>query len=77
MLESGKERSSAKLFRSDTVNQIKNESLDRYLRHGVRMPRLATVRLQVEKCQQIHGPEKSNALFQCIRNVVRSVEPKQ
>lgn len=44
---------------------------------GVRMPRLTTVRPQVEKCQQLHGPEKSNALFQCVRTVVRSAEPQQ
>ena len=43
---------------------------------GMRMPRLATVRAQVEKCQQTHGPEKSNGLFQCVRAVVRSIEPQ-
>lgn len=43
---------------------------------GLRMPRLATVLPQMERCQQIHGPEKSNALFQCVRAVVRSAEPQ-
>lgn len=43
---------------------------------GMRMPRLATVLPQVEKCQQVHGPEKSSPLFQCVRTVVRSAEPQ-
>lgn len=43
---------------------------------GVRMPRLVAVLPQIEKCQKTHGPEKSNALFQCIRVVVRSAEPR-
>ncbi|MDM8358404.1 hypothetical protein [Pandoraea communis] len=43
---------------------------------GVRMPRLVSVLPQMEKCQQTHGPEKSNALFQCIKAVVRSAEPQ-
>jgi hypothetical protein len=43
---------------------------------AVRMPRLVAVLPQVEECQRIHGSEKSNALFQCIRTVVRSAEPR-
>lgn len=43
---------------------------------GLRMPRLATVLPRIEQCQQVHGPEKSNALFQCIRAVVRNAEPQ-
>ena len=43
---------------------------------AVRMPRLAALAPQLEECQRIHGPEKSNALFQCIRTVVRSAEPR-
>lgn len=43
---------------------------------AVRMPRLATVLPQVEECQRIHGQEKSNALFQCIRTVVRGAQPR-
>lgn len=39
---------------------------------GARAPRLATLRSQVEKCQQLHGVEKSNALFKCVEAVVRS-----
>jgi len=41
---------------------------------ALRMPRLATVLPQMERCQQVHGPEKSNALFQCVRAVVRSAQ---
>ena len=37
---------------------------------AVRMPRLVAVLPQIEECQRIHGPEKSNNLFQCIRLVV-------
>lgn len=55
---------------------FRSEACFRETLGGVRMPRLATVRPQVEKCQQVHGPEKSNALFQCIRAVVRSAEPQ-
>ncbi|WP_147405977.1 hypothetical protein [Ralstonia solanacearum] len=43
---------------------------------ALRMPRLGTVLPQIEQCQQVHGPEKSNALFQCIRSVVRSAQPQ-
>jgi hypothetical protein len=43
---------------------------------AVRMPRLAAVSPQLEECQRIHGPEKSNGLFQCIRAVVRRAEPR-
>jgi len=55
---------------------FRSEACFRETLGGVRMPRLATVRPQVEKCQQAHGPEKSNALFQCVRAVVRSAEPQ-
>jgi hypothetical protein len=43
---------------------------------AVRMPRLISVLPKIEDCQRIHGPEKSSALFQCIRTVVRDVEPR-
>lgn len=43
---------------------------------AVRMPRLIAVLPQIEECQRIHGPEKSNNLFQCIRFVVQGVEPR-
>lgn len=43
---------------------------------AVRMPRLAAMFPQVEECQRIYGPEKSNTLFQCVRTVVRSAEPR-
>lgn len=55
---------------------FRSEACFRETLGGVRMPRLSTVLPQVEKCQQTHGPEKSNALFQCIRAVVRSAEPQ-
>lgn len=55
---------------------FRSEACFRETLGGVRMPRLSTVRPQVEKCQQLHGPEKSNVLFQCIRTVVRSAEPQ-
>lgn len=55
---------------------FRSEACFRETLGGVRMPRLATVHPRVEKCQQAHGPEKSNALFQCIRAVVRSAEPQ-
>lgn len=55
---------------------FRSEACFRETLGGVRMPRLSTVRPQVEKCQQMHGSEKSNALFQCVRTVVRSAEPQ-
>lgn len=59
-----------------TQYSFRSEACFRETLGGVRMPRLATVLQQVEKCQQTHGPEKSNALFQCVRAVVRSAEPQ-
>lgn len=43
----------------------------------VRMPRLISMLPKVEECQRIHGPDRSSALFQCIRAVVRDAEPRQ
>ena len=43
---------------------------------AVRMPRLISMLPKVEECQHIHGPDKSSALFQCIRAVVRDAEPR-
>jgi hypothetical protein len=43
---------------------------------AVRMPRLVAVLTQVEGCQRIHGPDKSNNLFQCIRGVIQGAEPR-
>lgn len=39
---------------------------------GTRAPRLAALRPQVQKCQQLHGTEKSSALFKCVEAVARS-----
>lgn len=59
-----------------THYSFRSEACFRETLGGVRMPRLATVKPQVEKCQQMHGPEKSNALFKCVQTVVRSAEPQ-
>lgn len=59
-----------------TQYSFRSESCFRETLGAVRMPRLATVQPQVQKCQQVHGPEKSNALFQCIRAVVASAVPQ-
>lgn len=44
---------------------------------GMRPPRLGMIRLQVEKCQQLHGVEKSSELFKCVEALVRSAAPQQ
>ena len=44
---------------------------------GARPPRLAKIEPQLEKCQQLHGSEKSTELFRCVEAVVRSAEPQQ
>jgi len=43
---------------------------------AVRMPRLADLHPQVAGCQTEHGPERSAALFSCVRSAVRAVDPK-
>jgi len=41
------------------------------------MPRVISMLPKVEECQRIHGPDRSSALFQRIRAVVRDAEPHQ
>ncbi|WP_152680195.1 hypothetical protein [Chromobacterium subtsugae] len=40
-----------------------------------RYPKFGEVADQVESCQKLHGKERSNGLFQCIRKVVRASKP--
>ena len=40
-----------------------------------RYPKFGDVADQVESCQKLHGIERSNGLFQCIRKVVRTSKP--
>ncbi len=54
----------------------RSEACFRETLSGVRVPRLAAIRTQVEKCQQVHGTEKSNELFKCVETVVRNAEPQ-
>ena len=61
---------------SATQYSFRSEVCLRETLGAVRMPRLVAVLPQVEECQRIHGPEKSSALFQCVRTVVRSAEPR-
>jgi hypothetical protein len=44
---------------------------------GARAPRLAALRPQVLKCQELHGTGKSQALFKCVEGVVRSAETQR
>jgi hypothetical protein len=61
---------------SYTQYSFRSEVCRRETLGAVRMPRLVTVLPQIEECQRIHGPDKSNSLFQCIRLVIQSVEPQ-
>lgn len=61
---------------SYTQYSFRSEVCRRETLGAVRMPRLVAVLPQVEECQRIHGPEKSHSLFQCVRLVVQSVEPR-
>jgi hypothetical protein len=63
-------------FSIHTQFAYRSEACFRETLSGVRVPRLAAIRPQVEKCQQVHGTEKSNALFKCVETVVRSAEPR-
>ena len=54
-----------------TQYSFRSEACFRDVLGALRMPRLATVLPQLEKCEKTHGAEKSNALFQCVRSVVR------
>jgi hypothetical protein len=61
---------------SYTQYSFRSEACFRETLGAVRMPRLVAVLPQIEECQRIHGPGKSSELFQCIRTVVRSAEPR-
>ena len=55
---------------------FRSEACRRETLGAVRMPRLLSVFPQVSECQRVHGLEKSNGLFQCIRVVVQGAEPR-
>ena len=59
-----------------TQYSFRSEACFRETLGAVRMPRLATMLPKVEQCQKIHGPEKSNALFLCVRAVVFAAQPQ-
>lgn len=59
-----------------TLYSFRSEVCMRETLGAVRMPRLATVRSEIEQCQKSHGTEKNNELFKCIQAVVRKVEPQ-
>jgi hypothetical protein len=59
-----------------TYYSFRSEVCMRETLGAVRMPRLSTAYASIVECQKTHGAAKSSQLFQCVRTIVRSMEPK-